>query len=207
VKKIIFFLFASLCAMTARSSGTACSYLDADTVSAITGLHITKVNDDGDECVYVDPTAPLNAIVQMFSQALGKAFGGTSPVRLNGAPNGVPEAQTGAGVVVREPTDAGDLTNVSVHDYAQQELSEVPAQAGCGAVTDVTGLNASSVVCLGGQIGHGGVVQNNKLVLVMYLAPGNATTDIMGKLLAAAASKMRPRGVSLTAPIHALTKK
>jgi hypothetical protein len=41
----------------------------------------------------------------------------------------------------------------------------------------------------------------------MYLAPGNATTDIMGKLLAAAAANMQPRGVAAPAPVKALTKK
>ena len=207
MKKVIVFLAATLCVMTARASGTACSYLDAATISQITGLNITSVKDDGDACVYVDPKAPLNAIVQMFGQALGQAFGGTSPLRLNGAPNGVPAPQSGAGVVVREPSDTGDLTKVSVHDYAQEELAQVPPQAACGSLADVSGLNAASVVCLGGQIGHGGVVANNKLVMVMYLAPGNATTDIMGKLLAAAAKKTAPLGVNAPTPIPVLTKK
>ncbi len=206
MKKIIFFLCASLCAMSARAS-ELCSYLDAATVSKITGLNITDVKDNGDSCVYVDPKAPVNALVQMFSQVLGSAFGGASPLRLNGAPSGVPTAKSGAAVVVRQPSDVGDLTTVKVHDYAVQELAQVPAQVGCGSVTDVTGLNASSVVCLMGQIGHGGVVQNNKLVLVMYLAPGNATTDIMGQLLAAAAAKMQPRGALAPPPIHALNGK
>jgi hypothetical protein len=204
VKKIIFLLSVSLYAMTARAADTVCSYLDAATISKITGLSITSVKDDGNACVYVDPKAPLNAMLQMFGQALAQAFGGGSPARLNG---GAAVPQSGAGVVVREPSDAGDLTNVSVHDYAQQEVAQLPPQAACGSLADVSGLNAASVVCLGGQVGHGGVVRNNKLLLIMYLAPGNATTDIMGKLLAAAAANMQPRGVAAPAPVKALTKK
>jgi hypothetical protein len=204
MKNVIFFLFASLFVFSARASGTACSYLDADTISKITGLHITKMQDAGDACVYVDPTAPLNALAQMLGQALSQAFGGAS----HNQPSGVREPQTGAGVVVREPSDeGGDTANVSVHDYAQEELAQVPAQAACGPVVDVSGLNAASVVCLGGQIGHGGVIRNNRLVMVMYLAPGNATSDVMGKLLAAAAAKMTPLGVSAPAPVHALNRK
>jgi hypothetical protein len=176
--------------LNAAAPGGVCSYLDAATVSTITGLHITKVKANGDSCVYVDPTAPLNAVVQAFGQALSKAFSGESPLRLNGAPNGVPEPQSGAGVVVRVPNDGGDVTKVSVHDYAQGILAQVPAEAGCGALQDVNGLNAASVVCLGGAIGHGGVVKNGKLVHIMYLAPGNATNDVMGALLAAAARNM-----------------
>ena len=201
MKRVLLFLSVSLCVMTARAAGTACSYLDAATISQITGLNITSVKDNGDSCVYVDPKAPLNALVQMFGQALGQAFGGGSPLRLSGAPNGVPPPQSGAGVVVREPHDAGDLTYVKVHDYAQEELAQVPPQAACGSLADVSGLNAASVVCLGGQIGHGGVVRNNKLVMVMYLAPGNATTDVMGKLLSAAAKKMGPLGASAPTPV------
>jgi hypothetical protein len=119
----------------------------------------------------------------------------------------VPMPQGGAGITVREPSDAGDLSNVSVHDYAQQEVAQLPPQAGCGPLADVSGLNAASVVCLNGQVGHGGVVRNNKLVLIMYLAPGNATTDIMGKLLSAAAANMQPRGVSPPAAVRVLPKK
>ena len=94
---------------------------------------------------------------------------------------------------MREPKDAGDLTNVSVHDYAQSQLSQtqIPPEAGCGSLQDVSGLNAVSIVCLRGAIGHGGVVQNGKLVLITFLAPGTtATDDVMGKLLGAAAAKM-----------------
>ncbi len=171
------------------NSDSACSYLDAATISKITGLNITKVKDNGDSCVYVDPTAPLNAVVQMFSQALSQAFSGASPFRLRGAPNGFSQPPTGAGVIVRLPSGAGDLTKVSVHDYAQGLLARVPAGA-CGSLQDVSGLNAASVVCLSGQIGHGGVVRNGKVVHIMYLAPGNATNDVMGQLLAAAAQKM-----------------
>lgn len=172
------------------SPGGACAFLDAATINGITGLNITEVKDNGDSCVYVDPKAPLSPIVQMFAQALGHVFGGSSPLRLPNAPNGVPAPQTGAGIIVRQPKDAGDLTNVSVHDYAQSELAGFPPQARCGALQDVSGLNASEVVCLGGAIGHGGVMQNGKLIMIMYLASGNATDDVMGKLLAAAAAKM-----------------
>lgn len=210
MKKLLLFLCASIYAMacgaapkhdagtatpnkaqlTAPSSGGACSFLDAAAINGITGLHITAVKDNGESCVYVDPAAPLSPIVQMFGQVLGRVFGGGSPVRLQGAPNGVSAPQSGAGIIVREPRDAGDLSNVSVHDYAQSELAEFPPQAGCGSLQDVTGLNAAEVVCLGGAIGHGGVVQNGKLVMITYLASGNATDDVMGKLLTAAAGKM-----------------
>ncbi len=167
-----------------------CSFLDAATVSTITGLHITKVTNNGDSCVYGDPTAPLSPVVQQFGLALSKAFGGESPLRLNGAPNGVPAPQSGAGVIVRVPSGGGDLTKLSVHDYVQGILAQVPPEAGCGSLQDVSGLNAASVVCLGGAIGHGGVVKNDKAVQIMYLASGNATNDVMGALLAAAAANM-----------------
>jgi hypothetical protein len=173
----------------AQPSGGACSFLDAATISKITGLNITKVTNDGDSCVYVDPTAPLNAVVQQFGQAISMAFSGESPLRLNGAPNGVPAPQSGAGVIVRLPS-GGDLTKVSVHDYVQGILAQVPAEAQCGSLQDVSGLNAASVVCLGGAIGHGGVVKDDKAVQIMYLASGNATNDVMGALLAAAAANM-----------------
>jgi hypothetical protein len=169
--------------------GSACPYLDAATVSTITGLHITKVSNTGDACVYVDPTAPLSPVVQAFGQALSKAFSGESPLRLNGAPNGVPEPQSGAGVIVRLPS-GGDLTNISVHDYVQGLLAQVPADARCGSLQDVSGLNAASVICLGGAIGHGGVVKDGKAVQIMYLAPGDATNNVMGALLTAAAANM-----------------
>ncbi len=176
---------------SAQGSGSVCSYLDAATISKITGLHITKVQDNGDACVYGDPTAPVNPLLQMFGQAMSMAFGGQSPLRLNGAPNGFPAVPSGAGVIVRQPTDVGDLSNVSVHDYAQGEVSQIPAAAGCGGLQDVSGFNAVSIVCVGGGIGQGGVVKNGKLVLIQYLAPGNsATNDVVGKLLAAAAGKM-----------------
>lgn len=170
--------------------GAVCSFLDAATVSKITGLRITKVTNDGDSCVYVDPTAPLSPVVQGFGQALSKAFSGESPLRLNGAPNGVPAPQSGAGVIVRVPSGGGDLTKVSVHDYVQGILAQVPPEAGCGPLQDVSGLNAASVVCLGGAIGHGGVVKDDKAIQIMYLASGNATNDVMGALLAAAAANM-----------------
>ena len=175
--------------MNPAPPGSACSFLDAATVSTITGLNITKVTDTGDSCVYVDPTAPVSPLVRTFGQALSQAFSGASPLRLNGAPNGVPVPQSGAGVIVRLPS-GGDLTKVSVHDYVQGVLAEVPAEAGCGALQDVSGLNAASVVCLGGAIGHGGVVKDDKAVQIMYLASGNATNDVMGALLTAAAANM-----------------
>ena len=177
-------------APTPAPQGGLCSFLDAATVSKITGLRITKVKNSGDACIYVDPTAPLSPVVQQFGQALSKAFSGESPLRLNGAPNGMPAPQSGAGVIVRAPNDGGDLTKVSVHDYAQGILAELPAEAGCGALQDVSGLNAASVICLGGAIGHGGVVKDDKAVQIMYLASGNATNDVMGALLAAAAANM-----------------
>ena len=169
--------------------GNACSFLDAATVSRITGLHITKVTNSGDACIYVDPTAPLNPIVQQFGKAISMAFSGGGPLQLQGAPNGPSEPQSGAGVIVRLPS-GGDLTKVSVHDYVQGILAQVPAEAQCGSLQDVSGLNAASVVCLGGAIGHGGVVKDDKAVQIMYLASGNATNDVMGALLAAAAAKM-----------------
>ena len=63
-----------------------CSFLDAATISTITGLHITNVKNNGDACVYVDPTAPLSPVVQEFGHALSMAFSGDSPLRLKGAP-------------------------------------------------------------------------------------------------------------------------
>lgn len=173
----------------AGPSGSVCSFLDAATVSRITGLHITKVTNSGDACIYVDPTAPLNPIVQQFGKAISMAFSGGGPLQLQGAPNGPSEPQSGAGVIVRLPS-GGDLTKVSVHDYVQGILAQVPAEAQCGSLQDVSGLNAASVVCLGGAIGHGGVVKDDKAVQIMYLASGNATNDVMGALLAAAAAKM-----------------
>jgi hypothetical protein len=173
----------------AQPSRGVCSFLDAATVSTITGLHITKVKNNGDSCVYVDPTAPVSPLVRTFGQALSEAFSGGSPLRLNGAPNGVPVPQSGAAVIVRLPS-GGDLTKVSVHDYVQGLLAQVPAEAQCGSLQDVSGLNAASVVCLGGAIGHGGVVKDDKAVQIMYLAPGNATNDVMGALLTAAAANM-----------------
>jgi hypothetical protein len=170
-------------------TGGACSYLDAATVSKITGLKITKVKDDGDSCVYVDPTAPVSPVVQSFGQALSEAFSGGSPLRLKGAPNGVPAPQSGAAVIVRMPS-GGDLTKISVHDYVQGILAQVPPEAGCGSLQDVSGLNAASVICLNGAIGHGGVVKDGKAVQIMYLASGNATNDVMGALLTAAAANM-----------------
>jgi hypothetical protein len=170
--------------------GSACSYLDAATISRITGMHITKVKDVGDSCVYVDPTAHLNPVIQQFSTALAIAFSGESPLRLKGSEGHQLQPWNGAGVVVRLPGDSGDLTQVSVHDYVQSILAEVPADARCGSVHDVKGLNAASVVCLNGSIGHGGVVKDGKAVQIMYLAPVQATNDVMGRLLAAAAMKM-----------------
>jgi hypothetical protein len=172
------------------SSGNPCAYLDPATISSITGLHITSMKNDGDACVYVDPTAPLSPVIQQFGHALSMAFSGESPFRLKGAPNGVPEPQSGAGVIVRLPSGGGDLSKVSVHAYIQGVLDQMQAQAACGAIYDVAGLNAASVVCLNGGIGHGGVVKNGKAVHVMYLASGNATDDVMGRLLTAAATKM-----------------
>lgn len=195
MKRVLLFLLCASIPMMASGApatdnpGSACSYLDAATISTITGLHITKTTDNGDACIYVDPTAPLSPMVQTFGQALSKAFSGESPLRLKGAPNGVPEPQRGAGVIVRLPS-GGALTNVSVHDYVQGILAQVPAEAGCGPLQDVSGLNAASVVCLGGAIGHGGVVKDGRAVQIMYLASGNATNDVMGALLAAAAAKM-----------------
>jgi hypothetical protein len=172
------------------SWGNPCAFLDPATISSITGLHITKEKNDGDACIYVDPTAPLSPVIQQFGKALSMAFSGESPFRLQGAPNGVPEPQSGAGVIVRLPSGGGDLSKFSVHDFVQSVLAEVPAEAGCGTLHDVKGLNAASVVCLNGGIGHGGVVKNDKAVHVMYLAPGNATNDVMGRLLTAAAAHM-----------------
>jgi hypothetical protein len=195
VKSALLFLLCASIPMMASGApatsgpGTACPYLDAATVSKITGLNITKVKNNGDSCVYVDPTAPLSPVVQGFGHALSKAFSGESPLRLKGAPNGVPEPQSGAGVIVRLPS-GGDLTNISVHDYIQGILAQVPPDAGCGSLQDVSGLNAASVICLGGAIGHGGVVKDGKAVQIMYLASGNATNDVMGALLTAAAANM-----------------
>ncbi|HKI86688.1 MAG TPA: hypothetical protein VKA53_08070, partial [Thermoanaerobaculia bacterium] len=174
-------------------SGNPCSFLDARTVSGITGLHITKVQNLGDSCLYVDSTAPVSLIVQQFGQALSMAFSGESPFRLKGAPEGgMPKAQSGAGVIVRSPSGEGtDLTKVNVHDYAAEALAEVPADAGCGQLQDVTGLNAVSIVCYDGAIGHSGVAKNGKLVYVMFLAPGKtATNKVMGRLVRAAAAHM-----------------
>ncbi len=172
------------------SAGSPCSFLDAGTVSKITGLHITKVKPTGDSCVYVDPTAPVSAIVQQLGQALSLAFSGESPLRLKAAPGGVPEPQSGAGVIVRAPSGI-DVSNVNVHDYVEGLLADAPPDAHCGALRDVSGLNAVSIVCMDGAIGHGGVVKDNRLVQVMYLAPGkSATNTIVGRLVRAAAARM-----------------
>ncbi len=195
MKRALLFLLCASVPMIASgvpptdNPGRTCSYLDAATISRITGLNITKVKDNGDSCIYVDPTAPVSPVVQAFGQALSEAFSGQSPLRLKGAPNGVPAPQSGTAVIVRMPSGL-DLTNVSVHDYVQGLLAQVPPEAGCGSPQDVAGLNAASVICLNGAIGHGGVVKDGKAVHIMYLASGNATNDVMGALLAAAAAKM-----------------
>ncbi len=174
--------------------GGACSYLHAATIGSITGLHITSVKDNGDACTYADPTAPVSPVLQQFGQVLSEAFGGASPLRLKGAPNGVRAPRSGAGLIVRVPADVGDVSNVSVHDYVQSTLAQVPAEMtaemGCGSPQDVSGLNATSIVCLGGGLGEGGVVKDGKVVMIIYLAPANATNQVVGQLLAAAAQNM-----------------
>lgn len=206
MKKLLLFLCASIFALTCgaapkQGAGTnqsslhtptgACSFLDAQTIKDITGLNVTEIKDNGESCVYVDPKAPLNPMVASLGAMLGQAFGGASPLRLQGAPNVLPKPQTGAGLIVRQPSNPGDLTNVKAHDYAQAQLGQVPPQAGCGMLTDVSGLNAVSVVCLNGAVGEGGVVQDGKVVFITYLAPGaTATDDIMGKLITTAAGRM-----------------
>ncbi len=174
----------------ASASSGSCAFLDASTVSKITGLRITKVVDNGESCVYCDPSAPINQLVQAFSQALSAGFSGDSPLRFSQAPGGLPVAQSGSGVVVRRVTDAGDTSQINARAYAQTELSQFTAEARCGALQDVGKLNAVSVVCLGGALGHSGVIKNGKVLQIMFLALGTATNDIMGELIQAAAAKM-----------------
>ncbi len=172
---------------TAKPSG-GCAYLDAATIDKITGLHITTVKDKGDSCEYVDPKAPISGPVQSMGQALSTSFSGQSPLRLKGAPNGVPEPQSGAGVLVFRPAQAQGQ-QVNVHDMTKG--SPPPAQAQCGPTGDVSGLNAVAVVCLGGGIGMGIVAQNGTVLTVLYLAPGTtASTAAVEGLVRAAAARM-----------------
>ena len=97
MKKLLLFLCASIFAITCGAApkhvlgtgtattnkspltapaGSACSLLDAATINGITGLHITKVKDNGDTCLYVDPTAPVNGFAQTLAGLLGAVFGG-----------------------------------------------------------------------------------------------------------------------------------
>lgn len=175
--------------------GNPCSFLSAKTISRITGLHITSVRNLGDSCMYVDPKAPLNAEVEKFGYALSLAFSGQSPLRLKAAPaGGVPEPESGAGVIVRTPT-GDNVATVNVHEYAESLLQEIRANPNpgvhCGALHDVSGLNAVSIVCDHGAIANGGVAKDGKAVHITYLAAGyGATNKVMGELVRAAAAHM-----------------
>ena len=70
---------------------------DGQAIDTITGLHITSVKDNGDACVFTDPSAPVNSVLQNFAGVVSKAFTGSGA-----------NIDTGAGVIVRLQTLPAD---------------------------------------------------------------------------------------------------
>ncbi len=153
-----------------KKATTVCQVLDVAELDAITGLHITKVKDDGNVCVYADPSAPPSNVLKSVAGAITKAFTGNTV-----------DLASGAGVVVRLRTlDPGPDPRVS--DF----LDEIPAGL-CDTPQLVPGLNAASAICLG--VLNVVVVGNGKYAAIVDLAPGNSATHDQGAQLARAAAR------------------
>jgi hypothetical protein len=153
-----------------KKAKTACHVFEVATLDKITGLHITSVKDNGDSCVYADPSAPVSDVLKNFAGAITKAFTGTSV-----------DLGNGAGVIVRlRDVPAGPEPQVS--DY----LDQIPARL-CDTPQLVDGENAASAICMG--VLNVGVVADGKFAFITYLAPGNTATHDQGAALARAAAE------------------
>lgn len=151
-----------------KKAKTSCQVFDVPTIDRITGLHITSVKDQGDSCLYVDPSAPPSGVLQGFASAIGKAFTGTS-INLT----------SGAGVVVRlKALPPGPTPKAA--DY----VGEIPADLCDTQLVD--GENAASAICMG--VLNVGIVGESKAAFVTYLAPAGTATHDEGAAFARAAT-------------------
>ena len=149
---------------------TSCQVFDVATLDKITGLHITRVKDNGDARVYADPTAPVSDALQGVGGAIVKGFTGTDA-----------NITSGAGVIVRMRTlPPGPEPNVS--DYFDQ----IPVGL-CDTPELVDGVNGASVLCLG--VLNVAVVGDGRYLIITYLAPGTSATHDQGAALAQAADE------------------
>ena len=152
-----------------KKTTTACQILDVPTIDKITGLHITQVKNDGDSCVYGDPSAPVNPALQAVGSAIAKAFGSSVTIT------------TGAGVIVRlQALPPGPEPKVEDH------FNEIPPGL-CDTPQLISGLNAASAICMG--VENIAVVGDGKLVIITYLASGSSATHEQGAALGRAAAQ------------------
>ena len=153
-----------------KKATTACQILDVPTIDKITGLHITQVKNDGDSCVYGDPSAPVNPALEAVGSAIAKGFTGSSVT-----------ITTGAGVIVRlQALPPGPEPKVEDH------FNEIPPGL-CDTPQLISGLNAASAICMG--VENIAVVGDGKFVFITYLASGSSATHEQGAALGRAAAQ------------------
>jgi hypothetical protein len=153
-----------------KKATTSCEVLTVATIDKITGLHITNTKDNGDSCVYGDPSAPVNPVLQQLAGIMSQAFQGSNVT-----------TSTGAGVIVRL-TDLPDGPDPQVSDY----FDEIPADL-CDPPQLIDGVNGATTICQG--VENIVVVSDGKFVHIVYLASGNGATHEVGAALGAAADE------------------